>query len=109
MNATTALPDVGMDVAKNVFQLYWVEPETGEVKNVAVKRAKLLEHFANRVMCRIGMEACGGAQHWARELVKLGHEVRLLPAKAVKAFVAGNKSDAIDARAIWVAMPGRFG
>lgn len=104
MNATTALPDVGMDVAKNVFQLYWVDGQTGEIKNVAIKRAKLLAHFANRAACRVGMEACGGAQHWARELVKLGHQVRLMPAKAVKAFVTGNKSDAIDARAIWMAL-----
>lgn len=103
MDATATIP-VGLDVAKNVFQLHWVEPETGEVRNVRVKRAKLLEHFANRQRCRVGMEACGGAQHWARELTRLGHEVRMLPAKAVKAFVTGNKSDEIDAHAIWKAV-----
>jgi transposase len=102
MNATAAVP-VGLDLAKNVFQLHWVE-SSGEICNVRIKRAKLLEHFANRACCLVGMEACGGAQHWARELIKLGHEVRLLPAKAVKAFVSGNKSDAIDARAIWMAL-----
>jgi transposase len=95
---------VGVDVAKNVFQVYWVESETGEIGNVPIKRAKFLEHFANRARCVVGMEACGGAQHWARELTKLGHEVVLLPAKVVKAFVTGNKSDAIDARAIWMAV-----
>lgn len=95
---------VGVDLAKNVFQAYWVEPETGEIKNVAIRRAKFLQHFVNRAACVVGMEACGGAQHWARELVKLGHEVVMLPAKSVKAFVSGNKSDAIDARAIWMAV-----
>lgn len=103
MDATATLP-VGLDLAKNVFQLHWVEPETGEVRNERVKRAKLLEHFANRRRCRVGMEACSGAQHWARELSKLGHEAVVLPAKAVKGFVTGNKSDAIDARAIWKAV-----
>ena len=49
------------------------------------------------------MEACGGAQHWARRLQALGHEVRLLPAQKVRPFVGGNKSDAADARAIWTA------
>ena len=103
MDATAIVP-VGLDLAKNVFQLHWVEPDTGEVRNVRVKRAKLLEHFANRRACRVGMEACAGAQHWARELLKLGHEVVVFPAKAVKGFVTGNKSDAIDACAIWKAV-----
>jgi len=103
MNAT-AMNVVGIDLAKLVFQAYWIEPETGEIRNVQIKRAKFLDHFVNRKPCLVGMEACGGAQHWARELAKLGHEVVMLPAKAVKAFVSGNKSDAIDARAIWMAV-----
>lgn len=55
------------------------------------------------------MEACGGSQHWARELTKLGHKVRLLQARFVKAFVMGNKNDVMDARAIWMAVqqPGK--
>lgn len=104
MNATPVMGHVGIDVAKNVFQLYWIDPNSGEIHNVRVKRAKFLEHFANHLPCLIGMEACGGAQHWARELIRLGHEVRLLPGRAVKGFVTGNKSDAIDARAIWMAL-----
>src|ERR1700686_1246938 len=68
------------------------------------KRARFLEHFANRAPCLIGMEACGGAQHWARELGKLGDEVKLLSARWVKPFVGGNKNDAADARAIWTAV-----
>lgn len=103
MNATAANV-VGVDLAKNVFQVYWIEPETGEIRNVQIKRSKFLEHFVNRAPCVVGMEACGGSQHWARELGKLGHEVVILPGKRVKAFVSGNKSDAIDARAIWMAV-----
>lgn len=103
MDATAQIP-LGLDVAKSVFQLHWVDPNSGEIHNIQVKRAKLLEHFANRQPCLVGMEACGGAQHWARELIKLGHQVKLLPGQAVKAFVTGNKSDAIDARAIWTAL-----
>jgi transposase len=95
---------VGVDIAKRVFQLHWVEQDSGEIVTVQLKRAKLLEHFANRAACVVGMEACGGAQHWARELHKLGHEVRLLSARMVKPFVGGNKNDAADARAIWTAV-----
>ncbi len=54
----------------------------GEVKNGKLRRQKVLEHFANRPACLVGMEACGGAHHWARELMKLGHQVRLLAGKA---------------------------
>lgn len=95
---------VGVDVAKNVFQVHWVEPETGEIVSKPIKRADFLTHFANRAPCLIGMEACGGAQHWARQLTKMGHQVKLMPGKAVKAFVVGNKNDVADARAIWTAV-----
>ena len=95
---------VGLDIAKHVFQLHSVDMATGEIVNVQIKRAKVLEHFANKAPCLIAMEACGGAHHWARELTALGHGVRLLHAKAVRPFVAGNKTDATDARAIWLAV-----
>lgn len=95
---------IGVDIAKRVFQLHWVEPETGEIVALQLKRERFLEHFANRSSCLIGMEACGGSQHWARALQKLGHEVKLLSGRMVKPFVGGNKNDAADARGIWTAM-----
>ncbi len=100
----TATQVIGVDIAKRVFQLHWIDVETGEIMSVQLKREKFLEHFANRAGCLIGMEACGGAQHWARKLIELGHAVKLLPAKMVKPFVGRNKSDAADARAIWTAV-----
>ncbi|WP_459252819.1 IS6 family transposase [Paraburkholderia sediminicola] len=105
MNSTA----VGVDIAKNVFQVHYVDQESGEIVNKAIKRAKFLEFFANRTPCLIGMEACGGAHHWARQLVKMGHQVRLMPAEFVKAFNIRNKNDAADARAIWLAVqqPGK--
>ena len=103
MNATTKTV-VGVDTAKQVFQLHWIDVETGEVFSKQLKRAKFLEHFVNKAPCLIGMEACGGSQHWARRLQEMGHEVKLMPGKAVKAFVTGNKNDVADARAIWLAV-----
>jgi transposase len=98
------LTPVGIDIAKSVFQLHYVDAETGEIVNRPIKRARFLEHFANRAPCLIGMEACGGAQHWARELIKMGHQVKLMPAEFAKAFNIRNKNDAADARAIWLAV-----
>src|SRR5471032_342885 len=107
MNATTKTV-VGVDIAKQVFQLHWVDIGTGEVICKQLKRARFLEHFVNMAPCLIGMEACGGSQHWARRLQAMGHEVKLMAGKTVKAFVSGNKNDVADARAIWlaVAQPG---
>lgn len=99
----------GVDIAKNVFQVHYVDMETGEIVNKPIKRANFLVFFANRSPCLIGMEACGGAHHWARKFREMGHEVKLMPARFVKAFNIGNKSDAADARAIWLAVqqPGK--
>lgn len=94
---------VGVDIAKSVMQVHWVDPETGEIVNRPVKRAVFLEYFANRKPCLIGMESCSGSQHWARRLIEMGHHVKLMPAKFVKAFNIRNKNDAADARAIWMA------
>lgn len=98
------LTPVGIDIAKMVFQVHYVDEETGEIVNKPVKRAVFLEHFANRSSCLVGMEACGSAHHWARKLLKMGHQVKLMPGEFVKAFNIRNKNDAADARAIWLAV-----
>lgn len=99
MNATT----YGVDIAKSVFQIHWVEPESGEIHSKKLSRAKFIEFFARRQPGCVAMEACGGAHHWARALSSLGHQVELLPARQVRAFVTANKDDAADARGIWLA------
>lgn len=93
----------GLDIAKNVMQLHWVDGETGEIGRRKLGRAKLSEFFAQMQPARVAMEACGSAHHWARVLSGLGHQVELLPARQVRAFVRSNKDDAADARAIWLA------
>ncbi|UUZ66247.1 IS110 family transposase (plasmid) [Polaromonas sp. P1-6] len=103
MKSTAQLPVIGMDIAKNVFQLHIVDVETGEIQRRKLKRAKVSEFFANRQPSLVAIEACGGAHHWARTLQAQGHEVKLLPAKHVRAFVLRDKTDALDAQAIWVA------
>ncbi|WP_435526430.1 IS110 family transposase [Ideonella oryzae] len=94
---------VAIDIAKKVFQLHWVDAETGSIERLKLKRAQVIQWFANRVPSLVLMEACGGAHEWGRQLIKLGHEVRLLPAKMVRPFVQRNKTDAADAQAIWTA------
>lgn len=93
----------GLDIAKNVMQLHWIEAETGEIGRKKLARAKLAAYFAEIGPVRIVMEACGSAHHWARVLGALGHHVELLPAAQVRPFVRSNKDDAADARAIWLA------
>ncbi len=92
-----------LDLAKHVIQAHWVEAETGEICRQTLKRGKVLEFFANRAPAVIAMEACGSAHHWARKLMTLGHEVRLIAPQFVKPFVKTNKTDAADAQAIWEA------
>jgi transposase len=92
-----------MDIAKHIFQLHRVNPISGEVERIKLKRAQVLAYFARHEPALVAMEGCGGAHYWGRELSKLGHTVRLLPAKVVRPFVLRNKTDAADARAIWIA------
>lgn len=99
MNVTT----YGLDLAKKVFQVHWVELATGEVKRRALARADVSAFFAVRAPGLIAMEACGSAHYWGRVLKGLGHEVRLIAAQFVRPFVKTNKTDAADAEAIWEA------
>src|SRR5215213_10234946 len=91
---------IGLDLAKHVFQAHGAD-EAGEVAfRKRLRRDKVLEFFASQPRCLVAMEACGGAHHWAREISKLGHEVRLIPASYVKPFVKRQKNDMADAEAI---------
>jgi len=94
---------IAMDIAKKVFQLHWVEPDTGCIERLKLKRLQVLPWFANRESALVLMEACGGAHEWGRQLFKLGHDVHLLAPKTVRPFVRRNKTDAADAQAIWTA------
>ena len=100
MNITT----YGLDIAKRVFQLYWVDIKSGEIHNRKFGRQELLEFLAQREAGLIALEACGSAQWWRRKLMALGHEVKLIHAKFVRPFVQTNKTDAADAKAIWTAI-----
>ncbi|SAL06490.1 transposase [Caballeronia arationis] len=94
----------GLDIAKRVFQMYWVEGDTGEIVNRRFTRQQLIEFLGQRVPGRVALEACGSAHWWARKIASLGHEVILLHAKFARPFVQTNKTDAADARAICLAV-----
>src|SRR6202051_5177690 len=91
---------IGLDIAKNVFQVHGIDAKEKVVVRKQLRRGQVIAFFKTLPPCLIGMEACATAHHWARELRKLGHEVRLMPAKDVKAYVKRNKNDAADAEAI---------
>jgi transposase len=91
---------IGLDIAKNVFQVHGIDSDEKVVIRKQLRRRQVLAFFKALAPCLIGMEACATAHYWARELTKLGHEVRLMPAKDVKAYVKRNKNDAADAEAI---------
>ena len=91
---------IGLDLAKNVFQVHAIDASEKVVAKKQLKRSQVIAYFKALPPCLVGMEACATAHHWARELANLGHEVRLMPAKDVKAYVKRNKNDAADAAAI---------
>lgn len=91
---------IGIDLAKNVFQLHGVDKHEKVVLRKQLKRSQMLEMFVNKAPMLIGMEACGGAHYWARELVKLGHTVKMMAPQHVKAYVKSQKNDKRDAEAI---------
>ena len=91
---------IGLDIAKSVFHFYAVNKMGRFVKKKQLKRKQVLSTMANIEPCLIAMEACGGANYWAREFIALGHQVKLIAPQYVKPYVKGNKNDYNDAEAI---------
>ena len=89
-----------LDIAKNVFQVNGIGASEKVIVRKQLRRGQVMAFFEALAPCLIGTEACAASHHWARELTKLGHEVRLMPAKDVKAYIKPNKNDAADAEVI---------
>ncbi len=96
MNITT----VGIDLAKNVFQIHGTDEHGKTLVKKQLKRDQMAAYFANLPPTLIGMEACGSAHHWGRKLQAMGHDVKLMSPQFVKPYVKTNKNDAADAEAI---------
>lgn len=95
-----AISTVGLDIAKSVFQVHGIDENGQVVVRRQLKRRQVLPFFAKLSHCLIGLEACATSHHWAREITRLDHEVRLMPPRYVKAYLKRNKNDAADAEAI---------
>jgi len=91
---------IGLDLAKNVFQVHGVDASGAVVVRRQLRRGAVEKFFATLAPCLVGMEACGSAHHWARVIGSYGHEVRLMPPAYVKPYVRRNKNDGRDAEAI---------
>lgn len=91
---------IGIDLAKQVFQLHGVDGQEQVVLRKQLRRTQLLDYFKKLPACLLGMEACGGAHYWARELQKQSHTVKLMAPQFVNPYVKGNKNDTNDAEAI---------
>ncbi|MDO9247000.1 MAG: IS110 family transposase, partial [Phenylobacterium sp.] len=91
---------IGLDIAKSVFQAHGADAGGSVVFRKKLNRSRLLAFFAAQPRCVVAMEACAGAHHWGRELMKMGHQVRLIPPAYVKPFVKRQKNDMADAEAI---------
>ena len=98
---------IGLDLAKQVFQVHAADADGVPIFTRKLRRAEVLRFFEKTPACLVGMEACGSAHYWAREIRGLGHEVRLIPPVYVKPFVKRGKTDAANAEAISEAMTRR--
>ena len=96
----SSVTTVGLDLAKHVFQVHCVDASGRVIVAKALRRKDVLFFFAQLPECLVGMEACGSAHHWARELIKLGHDARMMPPAYVKPYVRRQKNDAADAAGI---------
>jgi len=100
MKTITRVSALGLDIAKNSFAVHGFDDEGHSVIAKELKRGQVLGFFAKLEPARVGLEACASAHYWGRELMKLGHDVKLIPAQRVKAFLPRQKNDAADAKAI---------
>lgn len=91
---------IGLDIAKNFFQVHAVDAAGAVITRKTLRRSQVLQFFSDLGPCLVGMEACAAAHHWAREIAKFGHTVRLMPPNYVKPYVKRGKNDANDAEAI---------
>ena len=91
---------IGIDLAKNSFQLHGAQSDGSIAFRKKLSRTKMLDFLASQPRCTVAMEACGSAHHWGREIGRLGHAVQLIPPAYVKAYVKRQKNDAADAEAI---------
>ncbi len=91
---------IGIDIAKRIFQIHGVDKNGKTILKKKLIRDQVLSFIANLPKCLVGMEACGGANYWGREITKLGHEVKLIAPQFVKPYVKTNKNDQADAEAI---------
>ena len=91
---------VGLDLAKNIFQVHGIDDMGSVIVRRSLRRSQMLPFFSKLEPCLVGMEACGTSHHWARELMELGHEVKLMPPIYVKPYVKRGKTDAGDSEAI---------
>src|SRR6516225_5887832 len=91
---------IGLDLAKSVFQVHGIDAAGQVVVRKSVRRAQMLAFFSKLPPCLVGIEACGTSHYWARELIRLGHEVKLMPPAYVKPYVKRGKTDAADAEAV---------
>jgi transposase len=95
-----AVTTIGLDIAKSVFQVHGVDCNGQVVIRRQLKRRYVLAFFEKLAPCLIGIEACASSHHWSRQLLALGHDVRLMPPSYVKPYVKRQKNDAADAEAI---------
>ena len=91
---------IGLDLAKDVFQVCAADASGKVIYNKQLRRNQMAEFFTNLPPCLIGVEACGSAHYWARKLLAMGHQVKLMPPQYVKPYVKTHKNDSVDAAAI---------
>jgi len=77
---------IGLDIAKSIFHLVEINDRGKEIRRKSLSRSKMLEYFANIELCTVALEACGGSNYWGRKLIKIGHNVKIIPAGKVKPY-----------------------